>query len=252
MDAEPPAGREKDGTAKRLEKLYASGRVSLREYTSISAKDRTRREPSIQGRKEEMNDPYVYGDGSDVLVNKLGIKDKAALQRHEYRVSAARTPLAVAHAARAITVNEKYGARSTGCCWARSTVGREVPHDAAVEGAYPIRASGSVGGVGGQEGLSRLRGGGGGIRYGHRGFCGGAGEMLGGAELPHPFREGNGRAMQIVVRELAARHGWLLDLDKVERAVEMSAAKRRQSGPTTPPIWRSCGWRWSVPPRASR
>jgi cell filamentation protein len=173
-----------------------------------------------------MSDPYLYGDGSKVLANKAGITDSEALQAHEYRVSAARTPLALRYAARATRINEKtwcevhrlllgeiYG-------WAGKfrTVGlskgkTEFAPPAALRGwadkhVFPLfkQEAKAAGGD-----LER--------------FALALAKCWGELNFLHPFREGNGRCTHIIVRELAARHGWVLYLERIEHETEVAAAK---------------------------
>jgi fido (protein-threonine AMPylation protein) len=51
-----------------------------------------------------VTDGYVYPDGSQVLINLLGIRDREALQRAEYRWAAYNAAEALAYADRARTI----------------------------------------------------------------------------------------------------------------------------------------------------
>ena len=54
-----------------------------------------------------MTDRYLYPDGSNVLINNWGIRDRAILQRVEYRLTAAMASRALAYADAARILNEQ-------------------------------------------------------------------------------------------------------------------------------------------------
>lgn len=172
-----------------------------------------------------MTDTYVYSDGSNVLINKMGIRDRAALQRAEYRLAAANAPIALMYADNARSLNEVvwrgvhkrlfadlYGwagkFRTVSLSKGRTLFAPPAAlHGWADERVLPAfrRAA--------RTATSDIE------------FATALAACWGELNFLHPFREGNGRSTQIFVTALARRYGRSIDWRRVEYRAEIMAAK---------------------------
>ena len=61
-------------------------------------------------------------------------------------------------------------------------------------------------------------------------FAAGAGEIIGDINHVHPFREGNGRAQMVYLRQLALQAGHRIDLTRIEKDAWMAASRGANLG----------------------
>lgn len=175
-----------------------------------------------------MTDHYLYPDGSQVLINLLDIRDRDTLQRVEYHLAALNAPDALAYADRTKSINSTtwrgIHRRLFGdlYIWAgkfrvvdlakgqtvfappgvlRTWADREI---------LPLFAKAATAASGREDVIKALS------------SCWGELNFL------HPFREGNGRATQILVTALARRHGHSIDWRLIDYLTEIRAAKAAQ------------------------
>jgi cell filamentation protein len=172
-----------------------------------------------------VTDGYLYPDGSQVLVNLLGIRDREALQRAEYRWAAYTAADALAYADRARTVSAvtwrgvhrrlfgdvyRWAGKFRTVSLAKGMTQFAPPrvlHNWADQEVLPAFALAAL--------TSRNR----------REFAEGLAACWGELNFLHPFREGNGRSTQLLVTALARRHGHSIDWRSVAYEAEITAAK---------------------------
>ena len=172
-----------------------------------------------------MTDGYVYPDGSGVLVNLLGIRDREALQRAEYRWAAFNAAEALAYADKARTITSvtwrgihrrlfgdvySWAGKFRTVNLAKGTTVFAPPHvlhswaDQEVLPAFTLSAVASTD---------------------RRQFAAALAACWGELNFLHPFREGNGRSTQLMVTALGRRYGHSVDWRRVGYEEEIAAAK---------------------------
>ena len=169
-------------------------------------------------------DPYVY-PGTDVLENKLGIRDAQRLQLVEYQETALRTREALDYGERRRKLDEQ--------CWRGihrilfqniyRWAGRLRTVELSKSGNMfaPVRA---LSGYADRHVLPHFQTRARAAAADNIQFAEALAECWGELNFLHPFREGNGRATQLFVTLLARQHSRHIEWSKVDRQQEIAAA----------------------------
>lgn len=171
-------------------------------------------------------DSYMYADGSDVLINRLGIKDKEVLQDFEFRSARGRAQAALAYADNVGVLDEQVrrGIHKRLFGDVYDWAGKFRMVDIA-KGASSFAPWIALNGWADKNVLPAFRAAADAAGDDDTAFSLAVARLWGELNHLHPFREGNGRATQVFVVAMMRRYGRSLDFSRVSRDGETGAAQ---------------------------
>ena len=167
------------------------------------------------------DDPYVY-PGTNILRNKLGIRDAAQLNYHEREITTMRARESVPtgdfdlkhlQAIHKHLFQDVYE-------WAGQVRIVEISKGTSQFQFRQYIQTGMADVHRRIVGANYFKG------FSRKDFAAKAGAIIGDVNYAHPFREGNGRCQLLYLRQLADRAGHALDLSKIDPKAWLEASRR--------------------------